>query len=345
MRRDGLMKRLLSTTLISAAGWLSGWSSLGAGSPADDDGPGWQFPTLGGTQFWSDELVHGEWRIQRNVVTEHYRLLDPENRRRCWGGWEACYEHWEVIRHKESVAPLQKKVVVVLHGLGRTRNSMSSLVEFLAQDDAYSILNVSYASTRESIGEHARSLARVIKHLDDVEQIDFVAHSMGNLVIRHFLADQMANAERVEIDARIHHIVMLAPPNQGADMAERLQRDPLFRTVFGSSGQQLGGQWEQLAKRLAVPPCPFGIIAGGEGDSQGVNPLLTGDDDMVVSVSETKLAGARDFVVVPCLHTFLMNDPQVQTYVRNFLRHGYFIAENQRSPLTAGGPPEPDSAP
>ena len=31
--------------------------------------------TLGGKQFWTDYLVQHAWRIQRNEVTNHYRLL------------------------------------------------------------------------------------------------------------------------------------------------------------------------------------------------------------------------------------------------------------------------------
>ena len=43
-------------------------------------------PTLGGKQFWSDELFFRGWRIQRHAVTEHHRLLDPDDRRHGWGG-------------------------------------------------------------------------------------------------------------------------------------------------------------------------------------------------------------------------------------------------------------------
>ncbi|MGQ9575532.1 MAG: hypothetical protein ACUVUC_09450 [Thermoguttaceae bacterium] len=32
-------------------------------------------PTLGGKQFWADELLFHQWRIQRNVLTGHCRLL------------------------------------------------------------------------------------------------------------------------------------------------------------------------------------------------------------------------------------------------------------------------------
>ena len=54
--------------------------------------------TLGGKQFWTDELVHGSWRIQRNVLSDHYRLLDPNNTRRAWGSWEHCHREWQALR-------------------------------------------------------------------------------------------------------------------------------------------------------------------------------------------------------------------------------------------------------
>lgn len=37
--------------------------------------------TFGGTEIWGDELFYGKWRIQRNVLTNHCRLLDPDNLR------------------------------------------------------------------------------------------------------------------------------------------------------------------------------------------------------------------------------------------------------------------------
>ena len=36
-------------------------------------------PTLGGMQFWADELFFHQWRIQRNVITGHCRLLDGKD--------------------------------------------------------------------------------------------------------------------------------------------------------------------------------------------------------------------------------------------------------------------------
>jgi hypothetical protein len=84
---------------------------------------------------------------------------------------------------------------------------------------------------------------------------------------------------------------------------------------------------------LATPQFEFGIISGGKQDGHGYNPLLSGDNDMVVTVEETRLAGARDFLSVPVIHTILMDDAAVQEATVRFLEHGYFIAEGQRQPI------------
>ena len=197
------------------------------------------------------------------------------------------------------------------------------------------MLNISYASTRVALSDDARSLAHVVSHLENVKEINFVAHSMGNLVVRHFLHDQLAAARGLGIDPRIHRFVMLAPPNQGATLAKRFQYDPIFRVVFGTGGQQFTKQWEHLQEQLATPSCAFGIIAGGGEDGDGRNPLLEGDDDMVVTVAETRLPGASDFVIVPAVHTYIMDDSRVQEYTLRFLQHGYFIAHEARQPIEA----------
>src|SRR5687767_9210321 len=49
-------------------------------------------PTFGGKQFWNDELVFHDWRVQRNVISGHCRLLDDQNVRRAWGEFDECLQ-------------------------------------------------------------------------------------------------------------------------------------------------------------------------------------------------------------------------------------------------------------
>ena len=307
-------------------------------------------PTLGGKQFWADELHFHQWRIQRNVFNEHCRLLDGRNLRYASGTYDECLAALERIKQDRRLPPMKGKGVVVLHGLGRSRASMESLCRHLHDKGGYEVFNVEYPSTRYDMAQHARTLRHLVNHLDGIEEINFVGHSMGNIVIRHYLGDlarqdaakQSANAAAADRRAKMRfgRFVMLGPPNQGALLAETFADNIVFREIAGDAGQELGRDWPQLEKRLATPDFPFGIIAGGKGNQRGYNPILVGDNDGVVSVETTKLAGARDFVRLPMLHSFIMENPKVQQYVLCFLQHGYFISEAKRQPLAKPDRPQ-----
>src|SRR5690606_27403440 len=165
-------------------------------------------------------------------------------------------------------------------------------------------------------------LARVIEQLPEVEEINFVAHSLGNLVVRRYLADLAAAGG--DPDARIKRIVMLAPPNLRAEMAEILVPLDISGQVAGRAGAQLARELKEFSPKLGRPACEFGILAGGRSDGKGYNPLLPGDDDLVVTVASTRLPGAADFRVLPVIHTTMMNDPQVRKFTLNFLQDGCF---------------------
>jgi predicted alpha/beta hydrolase family esterase len=310
---------------------------------ADPGKPNVPAPTLGGKQFWSDELLFRDWRIQRNVLTGNFRLLDENDVRRAWGTFVDCKAKLDEIKRERGLAPMRGRVVILLHGLGRTRSSTRHMAKYLAEQGGLTVLEFGYASTRADVAEHARSLASVIAHLDGVDEIDFVAHSLGNLVIRHMLGDEVEQTEGHRADPRIKRIVMLAPPNNGAKLAQLLADNKVFKSLAGPTGKELGPQFAQLEKHLAVPVCEFGIVAGvrseGKGDEHGHGSSAQSDDDLIVAVPETKLPGASDFLVLPALHTFMMDEPKVQEATISFLLHGYFESADRRQPLPkdAGG--------
>lgn len=331
-----LLGREIAPRDLSAQERLSDETNIES-EPGAEPSIGWGLTmrTLGGVQFWSDELIYQGWRIQRHVLTEHCRLLDSHNYRHASGTYDECWQRFESLKQELAIPPLRGRVVIALHGTGRTRNSMAAMCEFLAEN-GYTPINVSYASTRNRIENHAASLSRVIENLGPyVSEINFVAHSMGNLIIRHYLADHTDPARNIRPDPRIRRIVMLGPPNNGTQMAARVKDNKLFQMLWGVSGVQMASEWNQLAPHLATPECEFGVIAGGSGEDSGRNPLVEGDDDMVVSVAETRLVGATDFLVLPALHSFLMSDQTACVCTLRFLRHGYFISAAKRQPILA----------
>ena len=88
-----------------------------------------------------------------------------------------------------------------------------------------------------------------------------------------------------------------------------------------------------MDSKLTTPAFEFGIVAGGRSTADGWHAHIPGDDDGTISVATTRLAGARDFLLVPVLHTFVVNDRHTLECTLRFLQHGYFVAENKRQPI------------
>ena len=301
-----------------------GNANTGIGRTLVELGKSVPMPTLGGKQFWADELFFHAWRIQRNVVSGHCRLLDGNNVRHAWGTFDHCLDRLSDVRRERDMPPMEGPALVLLHGLGRTRSAMSPLAKYLKKNGRYATFNVGYPSTRRGIADHAKALAKIIENLHGIDRIDLVGHSMGNIVIRRYLADQTDDSTGRKPDPRIKRIVMLGPPNHGSIIANALKDNGLFTVVTGKPGRELGREWLWLETDLATPQCEFGIIAGGLGNQVGFNPALPGDNDGVVTVSSARLDGATDFVLLRVLHSIMPANRKVQVHTLRFLQTGRF---------------------
>jgi pimeloyl-ACP methyl ester carboxylesterase len=295
----------------------------------DSDVPPSTGRTLGGMQFWGDVLFFRGYRIQHNVVFGQYRLLDEDNRRFASGTKDECEKALSKIKRAENLRTDTGHAVIYLHGIGRTSRSMAPIAQGMPRDGYVHVL-FEYPSTRVSIEKCAEYLHSVIESLKDVERISLVTHSMGGLVVRRYLKDHQDN--------RLHRMVMLGTPNNGAEMADMLRRNFLFKTVLGPAGQELVTDPQGLIRSLPTPAIPFAIIAGGAGNEKGYNPLLPGDDDGTVTVASARLPGAVDYLRIPKLHTFLMSDKTAIEAVRHFIEHGQFFADRSPEPIPLAKP-------
>ncbi|MEZ6067307.1 MAG: alpha/beta fold hydrolase [Planctomycetaceae bacterium] len=284
-------------------------------------------PTLGGRQLWGDILHFRGWRIQQNVLTQHYRLLDPGDVRQAWGTIDDCRRALKTIREQQGLQPMSGRAVILVHGIIRSSKSFAALQSRLT-GEGYVVVPFDYPSTRLPIAESARYLRQVIESLEGIEQIDLVVHSMGGLLVRAYL-QQTASAP----DLRIRRMVMLGVPNMGAKLANIAQKNVLFKSIFGPAGQQLIEDPEGVISKLPTPAFEFGVLAGSRGQPEGYNPLIPGDDDGVVSVSATRLPGARDYIQVIGWHSFLMSNTDCIEAAVRFLKTGAFRESGEREPI------------
>lgn len=282
--------------------------------------------TLGGRQFWGDVHYFRGWRIQQNVFTKHYRLIDPEDFRQAWGSFEDCLEALKTIRNEKKLQPQSGPSVIMIHGLLQSSKCMADMGSTL-RNAGYTTIEFDYPSTQVSIPEAARYLDRLIQSLEGFDEINFVVHSMGGLVVRAYTMEFE--------DPRIKRMVMLGTPNRGAELADITQQYWIVRTAGGPSARQLGTRADGLIPKLPVPNFEFAVIAGSRGTSSGWNPFIPGDDDGTVTVASTRLSGAADFATVRALHSRLLRNEEVLIQTVNFLKDGRLRAEGETQPIGA----------
>jgi triacylglycerol lipase len=211
--------------------------------------------------------------------------------------------------------------VILLHGLGRTPLSMKRLEWTLCREN-YRVINMPYPSTRVSIetaSDHWLYNILKTRTTDPTVKIHFVAHSLGGIVLRQYLSNhQIENLGRV---------VMLAPPNQGSELADRLRNNYLYKFATGPAGQQLGTRDSSLPKQFAPPDFDLGVIAGDRSLNPLFSAFIPGPDDGKVSVCSTQIPGMRDFLLVHRTHTWMAWSREVNEAVTRFLKSDRFVTE------------------
>jgi alpha-beta hydrolase superfamily lysophospholipase len=208
--------------------------------------------------------------------------------------------------------------VILLHGLGRSSRSLARLEADLA-GQGYSVLNLDYPSLKYPIAYLAEEVlhpevARLSSAAPD--KIHFVTHSMGGIVVRYYL-------KRHDVPS-LGRVVMLAPPNQGSELADLLMKSVLFNKFMAPAGRELGTGMESLPRQLGRPDFELGVIAGNRSLNPVNSLLLEGPDDGTVAVQSTRIPGLADFIVLPCSHNSIVRDKKAIGQVIYFLRHGTF---------------------
>lgn len=217
-------------------------------------------------------------------------------------------------------AVLASDCVILLHGLARTEASMEKLALALLEE-GFEVANVSYPSRKHPVEELSKiAVERGLSECSGNATIHFVTHSLGGILIRYYLA-------RNELEG-LGRIVMLAPPNHGSEVVDKIRHMPGFTLINGPAGAQLGTDKNSISSKLGPVSFELGVIAGTESLNPILSLYLPNPNDGKVSVESTKVEGMSDFITVPHSHPFLMRAPETIKQTVSFLRTGSFIHDN-----------------
>ena len=208
-----------------------------------------------------------------------------------------------------------KECVVVLHGLWRTARSMTKVVQKL-EGLGYTVFNVNYPSRKypiETLVEQyvAPAIARCQSHT----KTHVVAHSLGGILLRYFLVqDEIPN---------LGQVVLLAPPNNGSVLVDKLRWIAPVRWIMGPTFTQLSTQSDSIPQQLPTPNFNLGIIMGSRSFNPLFSALIPGEDDGIIGLN-TAMMTDIPLKTVRVGHTWIMRNSQVLDYVVAFIKEGKF---------------------
>jgi pimeloyl-ACP methyl ester carboxylesterase len=201
--------------------------------------------------------------------------------------------------------------VLLVHGLGRTPLSLVGLALDLRRSGHRPRL-LGYVGALERYDAIVRRVRRRLEGIAGARMpYAAIGHSLGGLMLRAALAEWPATLPAPKC------VVLLGTPSRPPRLALRFQRSLLYRWINGEAGQLLA-QPEYFAS-LPAPTVPLTIVAGTKRWPRRLSLFADEPNDGVVAVAETRLDPPGITQEVAASHTFMMNNRQVRTLVRETL--------------------------
>lgn len=212
--------------------------------------------------------------------------------------------------------------VYIIHGYANPKSIMNDIYRdvkkagFVAENYAYPGLYMEL----DTIGK--RLYQDVLN--DGVDSVSFVTHSMGGLVVRAMLKYSGADLNF----PKIYRIVMIAPPNRGADIADFFKEAKKVKVLLGPNVEKMETDSTSYANQLPIPfNTEIGIIVGVRRKDRGYNHLIPGNDDGLLTPERVYLGNEKDVAIVNYDHLGVIKRKKSRRLVIEFLQTGVFLSK------------------
>lgn len=216
---------------------------------------------------------------------------------------------------------MSTETIVFAHGIWMPGRIMAMLKYRLEREHGFAGRLFSYYAVQTDLDENAARLAEIVAAIPE-GPVHLVGHSLGGVLALRMHA--------LHPEAPPGRIVCLGSPLCGSRAAVGLGRYSWGQRMLGRT--ITAGVVDEAANCWGVPVTErreVGIVAGTV--AIGAGKLLAAFDeenDGTVAVSETRLPGAKDHLLMPVTHTGLVWSRDVAEQVAAFLRRGEFLRED-----------------
>ena len=203
--------------------------------------------------------------------------------------------------------------VVYVHGLWMPGGESMLLAHRLLREFGLQVHAFSYSAVASGMEEITGQLQSFVRSLE-VPAVHFVGHSLGGLVIYRLFKRYP--------DQPPGRVVFLGTPSLESRAAVQAGRSRFVSALMGPS---VADELLRPRERRWTFGRPLGIIAGSQ--SIGLGQFVAGFEeecDGTVAVSETRLPGAADHIVLPVSHMGMLVSARVARETGSFLRDGRF---------------------
>ncbi len=210
---------------------------------------------------------------------------------------------------------MSSSALVLVHGLWMNGMELGVLRNRLQHEHGFDVHVFSYPTLHGDAVEICRELAEFAARVGGDRPVHLVGHSLGGAFVYRTLVDCPGHFRG--------NAVVLGSPLNGSKAALGAAQWPIVRPLLGP----------HVLNELAAPQRRSWAGPGALGSIAGSRAIGTGqffahfdeDSDGTVAVSETRIPGLSDHIVVPHSHIGMLFAEDVALQVAQFLRGGRFV--------------------
>lgn len=208
--------------------------------------------------------------------------------------------------------PLER--VVLVHGLWMNGTELGMLGHRLRHEHGFEVRTFSYPTMHGDLAAICAALAEFAAQGEGEGRVHLVGHSLGGVMVYRTLTHC---AVRIGGNA-----VLLGAPLNGSKAARGVSRWPMLRPLLGP---HVLHELVEPGNRCWIGGRALGAIAGTLRIGTGqFFAHFDEDNDGTIAVSETRIAGLTDHLVLPHSHFGMLLAADVAAQVACFLRTAAF---------------------